>query len=48
MILQLGQENLITCFTSTKIWISMQVGGHFSLFIIKENIPNQAVCYYKG
>ena len=48
MILQLGQENLITCFTSTKIWISMQAGGHFSLFIIKENIPNQAVCYYKG
>ena len=34
--------NLITSFSSTKIQISMQAGGHFSLFISKENTPNQA------
>ena len=32
----IGQENLITSFSSTKIQISMQEGGHFSLFISKE------------
>jgi len=26
----------------------MKVGGHFSLFIIKQNSRNQAVCDYKG
>ena len=30
----LGQANLITCFSSLKIWIYMRAGGHFSLFII--------------
>ena len=25
----------------------MWARGHFSLFIIKENTPNQAVCCYK-
>ena len=38
----LGQENLITSFSSTKMQISMQVEGLFSLFISKENTPNQA------
>ena len=32
----IGQENLITSFSSTKIQISMQEGGHLSLFISKE------------
>ena len=39
------QANLITCFSSTKIQISIWAGCHFSLFIIKENTPNQAVCW---
>ena len=37
-----------TCLSSTKIRISMRVEVHFSLFIIKEHTPNQAVYYYKG
>jgi len=26
----------------------MREGGHFSLFIIAQNAPNQTACYYKG
>ena len=45
----LGQAKLITCFSVIHEKSDFHVGGRpFSLFIIKENTPNQAVCYYKG
>ena len=35
IILHLGQSNYIVSFSSTRFYISMRAGGHYSLFIVQ-------------
>ena len=47
-VLHIRPGKLDYLFLIHKIWISMRAGGQFPYFIIKENTPNQVVCYYKA